>query len=348
MTISQLAKASLVVVLVVLPGVAQAQKSPTRADPKPPIEPKAYEGKGWAIAAPSDWRVFNATNVTMPLYLIGDGQSGVPILDGTLAPVKAGLLVEVFDAKGESLEQRVTRELGEMKSQKRFSFIEEPVVENVKLPDGTAARRSLREFIRKDNARLSVQAKVYAASNDRHIIATGFVTCSPASRKFVHDVGLVKFLAAHVDSLVLDPAKMDLKRLDRSYAAHSWNTNEAIELTIAGNRHLSRESYEDATSDFRKALKINDSVSAAHNGLAWSLLHRDASDKSQLEDGLSYAKTAVEQTEERDAASLDTLAVAFKKNGMPKEAVTSLKKAIGLDPRNPELLERLEEFEGQP
>jgi tetratricopeptide (TPR) repeat protein len=279
----------------------------------------------------------------MPLYLIGDGSSGVPLLDGNIEPVKVGLLIERFPAKGETLKARVDRELTQLKSSERFMILGEPEIAELVLTDGAKAQKSTVEFVREENGRLSVQAKVYVLDREnRHVIATGFITCSPASRKFVHDTGLTKFVAAHLESLVLDPKRLDLKKLATVYENHAWRIDEALSLTRDGNRDLGRMAYEDAIVEFRKALVVSNHVSAAHNGLSWALLHAKSADDSQLNEGLSEAKTAVEQTEERDVASLDTLAVALQRTGRHAEAAEALRKALALDPRNPELLDRLE------
>jgi Flp pilus assembly protein TadD len=64
-----------------------------------------------------------------------------------------------------------------------------------------------------------------------------------------------------------------------------------------------------------------------------------------LPEGLTHAKRAVDLTEGRDDAALDTLAVALQNSGDTEEAIRTIKKAIELRPRDKDLQARLMEFE---
>ena len=312
------------------------------ADPKPDRpEPKVHRGDGWAIAAPSDWGVLGGARAPVLLYLVGDGRGGVPLLDGKLSPIKAGLVVERF-AAGVTVGQFVERDLKTLKGDPRFVLDEEPQVEPVTLADGTGATRLRARFVRKDNGRHSVQRKVYAAdAGGRILVATGFVTCSRPGASFVRDVGLGDFVEAHVMSLALDADKLDVAKLKEAYARHAWGAADAVKTTGEANDLLEKHDYAGAERVFREALAVCDAVSAAHNGLAWALLHKPGAADGDVAEALREAGKAVEQTEELDYAALDTLAVGLDRSGKRDRAVETVRKALRLKPNDPELKARL-------
>ena len=147
----------------------------------------------------------------------------------------------------------------------------------------------------------------------------------------------VDFLQAHVMSLVLDADKIDQKALQKLYARRRWVLPTAIAWTQKANKLLDRKAHKEAIEAYEKALAICDSISAAHNGLAWTLLTANDPKLLDAAKALKHAETAVKQTEQRDSAALDTLALAYFKNDKKKEAVEAIKKAIEIDPKNEDL-----------
>ena len=316
-----------------------------RATTPPPVAPKAHPGDSWAIAAPADWPPLPKVPPPALLYLVGDGRESVPLFDGTLTPLKAGLLVERLVKQNVPLKQRARKEVADQKASGRFQFLEDPAVEDVTLADGTAAVLLRSVFLRRENGRLSVQRKVYCAEPQGTVlVATGFITCGPPGRKFVDGVGLPAFVEAHVRSLVLGPDKLDLAKLKLAYDGHPWHVGAALDHVRIGNRFLEKNNHEWAADAFRQALALCEHLSAANNGLAWALLHGDGAGAKEREEALEIAKKAVEQTDSLDYSALDTLALAQFQTGDKTAAVETVRRALKLRPNHPELLKRLKSF----
>ena len=94
------AVATLLAVLFTSAAVAQQRPAPPpaqQASPQRRAEPKLHSAPGWAITAPGDWQILRGPpSPTRLIYLIGDGREGIPLLDGTLSPLKTVLLIERF------------------------------------------------------------------------------------------------------------------------------------------------------------------------------------------------------------------------------------------------------------
>ena len=171
---------------------------------------KTHQGDGWAILAPGDWSPFAAAPPPVVVFLVGDGRAGVPMVDGTLSAVKAGLLIERFPAGKRTVKQRVEDELKLLKTSGKFRPIAEPAVKEITLADGTAATVVDAAFVRLENGRVSTQTKVYAAdAAGRHLVATSFLTCSRPGLRSVRAMGLTALLHAFAASMVLDPSALD-------------------------------------------------------------------------------------------------------------------------------------------
>lgn len=176
------------------------------------IPPKAtiLRGDGWAIAAPDDWTQFPAVRPPMVLYLVGDARNGIPAVDGSLAALKVGLTVEVFPAaSGISPRDRADRDLDELKHTRDFRLNGEPEIAEIKLADGTSAIRLKVQIAKSKPRRLALYDKVYCATSlNQHVVATGFLACSLGGNTFLKRIGLIDFIDAHAESLVLDAAKL--------------------------------------------------------------------------------------------------------------------------------------------
>jgi tetratricopeptide (TPR) repeat protein len=312
---------------------------------EPPFSPQVHRGDGWSIAGPGDWKV---SRLTPPggLNLSGDGAGGAPNFDGTLSALQAGLLIRIFPEPKVSVRERADGDVAALKADPRVKLREEPRIEELKLSDGVDALLLAAEFERTDKQRLSLYQMLYCADLDgRHVVATGFYSCSLAGGGFVKAVGHVDYMQAHLKSLVLDSGKLDEKSLAPVYESRNWRLNEAFEKTRQGNRFIAEEAYSDAIGAFRDALAICDHLSAAHNGLAWSLVMKKEANAEELAEGMKHAKIAVEQTENRDANALDTLAQAQFKSGAREQAVQTIRKALEIKPNDAHFREQLRTFE---
>lgn len=314
--------------------------------PAPPVQPRVHTGDGWAIAAPGNWSILGNARAPVALYLIGDARPGIPLRDGALSVLKAGLLVEVFPSRTDTLKEHVSKDLAELKDSGAFVPLQEPQVQDVTLADGTPAIVLDAEFVRIENGRLSFQTKVYCAdSKGRRVVATGFITCSRPGRQSVKAFALPQFVRAHATSLVIDSVKLDTASTKTPYEKYNWNAAAGVAQASKANDLVEAKQYTQAAAAFRDALKMSDDLPAAHNGLAWSLLNMNPPEADALNAALREARKAVEQTEELDFAALDTLAVAQQRSGAKDEAIKTIRQALKLQPTNVELQERLKSFQ---
>jgi len=113
-------------------------------------------------------------------------------------------------------------------------------------------------------------------------------------------------------------------------------------------RGLCRErlgKYKDALNDYTKALELKPNDAAIHNNIAYlyvSANHENFRDKAKA---LEHSKKAAELSKEKNAEILDTLAIAYFRNGQIKEAIETENKALKLEPYNDELKRKLKEYE---
>ncbi len=281
----------------------------------------------------------------MVLHLTGDGGKGLPLLDGSLSALKLGLTVEVFPARdGLTPRRRAEDDLKSLRGMKVFPIVGKPVIEDLDLADGTKAVRLKVELDKPRQRRLSLYEKVYCAMADnRQVVATSFVTCSPGGGTFVRKSGILAFAEAHAESLVLDAARLGPERCQAAYAALDPRVAAALDKAHEGNTWLNKKANGRAAATFREALAIYDVLPAAHNGLAWALLQdRKAAD---IPEALRHAETAVDQSAHRDPNALDTLALACSRSGDAPRAVAAIREAIQLDPANPDLKRSLETYQ---
>ena len=106
---------------------------------------------------------------------------------------------------------------------------------------------------------------------------------------------------------------------------------------LMANLYAEMKLYPDAITHFEEVLRLEPNNAEAHNNLAWlyatceDLRFRDA------QAALDHAQRAVELTDWKEAGFIDTLAEAHFVNGHFQQAVDIQKKALALDPNNPEL-----------
>jgi len=340
---------TLLVFLSVCLGVAasegRTQSAKTQAGDKAEFKtdsPKVHMGEGWAIAAPAEWRDSQIKTKVIVLYLTGSGVGGVPAVDGTLAPLQIGIAIDVFDKTEMSPREKAQKDVAELKAlTKMFKVRSEPSLEDVELSDGVKAAFLSLEFDRLDNNRLSFQFRVYVAGSEKKlIVANGFLACGRGG-----GAGILTFLKAHAMSLVLDAKKVDQERLKKVYTKHNWGLKKALAMTLTGNQHLEQKKYPEAKKAFLEALALCEYISAAQNGLAWTLINADDPKVRDLTEGLRHAKAAVDLTERRDTAALDTLAVGYFTSGDKKKAVETIREALETRPNDEYLLKQLKAFE---
>jgi tetratricopeptide (TPR) repeat protein len=334
--------------LIISVGSARADASANA--PEPTTRPAAaaayavHRGNGFAIASPAKWSPAKGGTPSEAMRLVGDGRPPVPLMDGTLSALQIGMLVEVFSKAG-SVNQQLDRDLAELKRAKDIVVRVEPKIEPTQLSDGTAATWFEGDFDRPQRGRRSRYQKLYAATGAGDVIVvTGYIACSATGAELLSRAGLDAFLAAHVRSLVLDPEKLDAQRLAEAHRSFSPAAAEAVAMTSKANDLLEREAHVQAIPMYRNAIELCPHVAAAHNGLAWALLHGSDAGAGTVADAVKHAETAVELTARGDFSALDTLAVAYKRAGENAKAIAALKEALTLAPQNEELQKRAKEF----
>jgi WD40 repeat protein/tetratricopeptide (TPR) repeat protein len=110
-----------------------------------------------------------------------------------------------------------------------------------------------------------------------------------------------------------------------------------------------RARLKSAEEDFGQAVELWPAGWDAFNARAWFLLTCEEEDLRDPKAALPLAERAVELTQGKNAAVLDTLALALFRNGQVERAIENQRKALGLlgsgDPSRKEMEARLKEFE---
>ncbi|MBW8000884.1 MAG: tetratricopeptide repeat protein [Planctomycetes bacterium] len=102
----------------------------------------------------------------------------------------------------------------------------------------------------------------------------------------------------------------------------------AIAYAKYGTAFKNQSKFAQAIVYWKKAIAINNNFIAVHNNLAWTLsVYKDASFYS-LRDGVAHAQRACELTENKNAALLDTLSVAYASNRNFSKAIETAEKAL--------------------
>lgn len=99
-----------------------------------------------------------------------------------------------------------------------------------------------------------------------------------------------------------------------------------------------------AIDELKLALKLQPDSAEAENNLAWVYATAEDGKLRNPAESLAFARRAVKDSPQPNAAFLDTLAEALLLNGQAGEAFTIEKQALELDPQNPEMQSRLTHF----
>jgi tetratricopeptide (TPR) repeat protein len=129
---------------------------------------------------------------------------------------------------------------------------------------------------------------------------------------------------------------------------HHWET--------VGKQQLVLDRGEDAKASFERAMELRriaalspDASARAKNAYAWSLLTSEIPELRRPNEALEQAVQANQMTEYGHPTYLDTLALAYSRNGRVHEAVDTQRKAVSILPQHSQLKEefssRLAEYE---
>jgi rhomboid protease GluP len=113
---------------------------------------------------------------------------------------------------------------------------------------------------------------------------------------------------------------------------------------ILGDLYLEEKVYSEAIKHYQQALKLNPQDAAVHNNLAWLYATSEDEQFRNPQGALEHAEKAVELSQWRQAAFIDTLAEALYVNGRYDEAVKTQTRALKLEPDNHELQDHLARY----
>jgi membrane associated rhomboid family serine protease/Flp pilus assembly protein TadD len=113
---------------------------------------------------------------------------------------------------------------------------------------------------------------------------------------------------------------------------------------LLGDLYLEDKIYPEAIQHYQQALKLNPNDAASHNNLAWLYATSDDEQFRNPQGALEHAQKAVELSQWREAAFIDTLAEALFVNGKYDEAVRTQTRALQLEPNNRELQDHMARY----
>jgi Tfp pilus assembly protein PilF len=142
----------------------------------------------------------------------------------------------------------------------------------------------------------------------------------------------------HIELAMAYQVSGDLAKAQPIFEAEiGKNPRTAEGHELLANLYAEMKLYPDAIAQFEEVLRLEPNNAEAHNNLAWlyatceDLKYRDA------QGALEHAQIAVQLTQWKEAGYIDTLAEAHFVNGHYQQAVEIQRKALALDPDNPEL-----------
>jgi membrane associated rhomboid family serine protease/cytochrome c-type biogenesis protein CcmH/NrfG len=106
-----------------------------------------------------------------------------------------------------------------------------------------------------------------------------------------------------------------------------------------------QQQYAQAIQHYQAALKLMPDFATAHNNLAWLLATCDDPKFRNPQEALAHARRAVELSNWKQAAYIDTLAEAFYVNQDYGQAVQAQTKALALEPNNQTYKEHMARYQ---
>jgi tetratricopeptide (TPR) repeat protein len=106
-----------------------------------------------------------------------------------------------------------------------------------------------------------------------------------------------------------------------------------------------QKDYAGALRELKSILDSQPNSPIAENNVAWIYATAEDPKVKNPAEALRLARLAVDSSQQPEPSIMDTLAEALLINGKSQEALEMEKKAVSLDPDNPEYQSRLEHFE---
>jgi membrane associated rhomboid family serine protease/tetratricopeptide (TPR) repeat protein len=113
---------------------------------------------------------------------------------------------------------------------------------------------------------------------------------------------------------------------------------------LLGDLYFEEKIYPEAIRHYQQALRLNPKDAAVHNNLAWLYATSEDQQFRDPRGALEHAQKAVELSQWREAAFIDTLAEALYVNGRYSEAVRTQALALKLEPNNRELQDHMARY----
>ncbi len=107
---------------------------------------------------------------------------------------------------------------------------------------------------------------------------------------------------------------------------------------------LEQKLYPEAIRHYQEAVRLKPDLAGAHNNLAWLLATSEDSRFRDPKAALEHAQRAVDLSQWKQAAFVDTLAEAYYVNGDFDEAVKTETRALALDARNQEYQDHMARY----
>jgi hypothetical protein len=125
----------------------------------------------------------------------------------------------------------------------------------------------------------------------------------------------------------------------------SWSLSHIAQTEVEeGDRCAGRKLYSDAVTHYREALRLAPNMAEAHNNLAWLYVTSDDPKFRNPPAGLTHARRAVQITQWKQVASVDTLAEALYANRDFGNAIQVEAKALRIEPGNPVLWDHMARY----
>jgi tetratricopeptide (TPR) repeat protein len=132
------------------------------------------------------------------------------------------------------------------------------------------------------------------------------------------------------------------REIFESFLGKNPQTPEAQRLLA--DLYAEQKLYPEAIEHYEQALRMNPNDAISHNNLAWLLATSEDMQFRNPPKALDHARRAVELSQGKEAAFVDTLAEAHYVNGNFQEAVRVQTRALELDPDSRELQEHMARY----
>jgi len=171
---------------------------------------------GGAVAVPKDWQNLDRFSPQVLVFRKSNGKGGIPKQDEAGQELQAQMILEKIRMELPLVDSaNVVAE--RLMSEPQTEVSVRPVGDTMKLADGTDAFRMSMELVKGDTQRHLIIKLLTKTDQHNGFVVTGTITASKDSHIAAIDSPQGKWLRVLVESLVLDPAKFDARKVNRAY-----------------------------------------------------------------------------------------------------------------------------------